>query len=137
MSIVRVNHDIQYVSDQFSCTNYMTAYITKNEAGKSDLLEKTVEECRHLPKFEAAKRLGGAVDKGRELSIQEGVYRASGQPMSKFSRKVKYLNTSHPNMRDGLLKSNYEELNEEESVFHLSPHDVYESRPDGEEGEID
>ena len=51
--------------------------------------------------------------------------------MSKFSTKVKYINTNHPNIRLGLLKGNYEELPENEPVFHMSIHQYYEHRPFG------
>ena len=50
--------------------------------------------------------------------------------MTKSSVKVKYLSTVHPNFRDGLLKGKIEELPDDESVFHNSPHEYYESRPD-------
>ena len=49
--------------------------------------------------------------------------------MTKFSTKVKYLNTCHPHQRDGLLKSNLGELDADENVFHFSPHQYYEVRP--------
>ena len=35
----------------------------------------------------------------------------------------------HRHCRDGLLKGNIEELDEDESVFHCSPHQYYELRP--------
>ena len=50
--------------------------------------------------------------------------------MAKSLIKVKYLSTIHPNFRDGLLKGKIEELSEGESVFHNSPHEYYENRPD-------
>ena len=50
--------------------------------------------------------------------------------MTKSSVKVKYLSTVHPNFRDGLLKGKIEELPDDESVFHNSPQEFYESRPD-------
>ena len=49
-------------------------------------------------------------------------------PMTKSSIKVKYLSTIHPHFRDGLLKGNIEELDDDESVFHSSPHQYYENR---------
>ena len=50
--------------------------------------------------------------------------------MTKSSVKVKYLSTVHPHFRDGLIKGNVEDLEEEESIFHNSPHDYYECRPE-------
>ena len=52
-----------------------------------------------------------------------------GLPISKFSTKVKFLSTNHPNFRDGLLKGNLDELPENEPIFHMSAHQYYENRP--------
>ena len=62
------------------------------------------------------------------MSIQEAVYRMLSFPMTKSPNKVKYLSTIHPHFRDGLLKGNVEELDDDESVFHCSPHQYYENR---------
>ena len=74
-------------------------------------------------------KLAKALDKGREVGIQEAVYRLLGLKMTKFSEVVKFINTNHPNRREGLLKSNLNSLDEEESVFHNSLHNYYEDRP--------
>jgi hypothetical protein len=50
--------------------------------------------------------------------------------MTKSSVIVKYLSTVHPHFRDGLLKGNMANLDENESIFHNSPHQYYENRPD-------
>ena len=50
--------------------------------------------------------------------------------MTKSSIAVKHLSTVHPDYRDGLLKGNVENLGENESIFHNSQHDYYQSRPD-------
>ena len=68
------------------------------------------------------------LDKHREVSIQEAIYRILSLPMTKSSIGVKYLSTVHPHFRDGLLRSDIDSLEENESVFHDSPHQYYESR---------
>ena len=50
--------------------------------------------------------------------------------MTKSSVVVKYLSTIHPNFRDGLLKGNIDGLDASESIFHNSPHEYYENRPE-------
>ena len=50
--------------------------------------------------------------------------------MTKSSTLVKYLSTIHPNHRDGLLKGNLSNLSEGESIFHNSPHQYFENRPE-------
>ena len=130
MQLHPANHDIQYCADPYSVAQYVTGYLTKNESGMSALLKKVDEEFKSLPEIEKIKKFASVLDKHREVSIQECVYRLLGLPMAKFSVKVKYLNTSAPKNRDGLLRRNVEELGEEDSVFYPSPHQYYESRPD-------
>ena len=129
MPILQANHDIQYVNDHFACANYITSYLTKNESGMSKLLKLCEEECKDLPRMDMLNRFANVLDKHREVSIQETIYRLLGLAMSKFSSKVKFLSTSHPNYRDGLLKGNLDELNEDDSIFHMSAHQYYENRP--------
>ena len=69
------------------------------------------------------------MDKHREISIQEAVYRMLSFPMTKSSVVVKYLSTVHPHLRDGLLKTDLKDLEEGEEIFHNSPHTYYENRP--------
>ena len=49
--------------------------------------------------------------------------------MIKSSVKIKYVNTSHPDKRDGLLKGNLEDLEEGESPFHNNIFTYYQNRP--------
>ena len=79
--------------------------------------------------MEKLNKLSAVLDKHREVSLQEAVYRILGLPMTKSSVKVKFLSTIHPHFRDGLLKGNVESLSEDESIFHTSAHQYYECRP--------
>ena len=105
------NIDIQYITDEYSCAEYVCDYCTKNEGGLSNLLQNINEEA--LQSGEEAKltlnKLIKCLDKGREVPVQEAVFRACGLPLTKFSSIVKFINTVHPERRDGLLK-NKEEL---------------------------
>ena len=129
MALIRANIDLQYVFEPFSCANYMTNYVTKNESGYSHTLKRIEEEFKNLGDYEITKKFGKEIDQKREVSIQESTYRSLGLPMSKFSRKVKFINTNHPEKRDGLVRENYEDLEDNEAVFHLSVHQYYEQRP--------
>ena len=137
MPLLQSNHDIQYVFDEFACTNYITAYITKNESGTSKLLKTIDEEKVNLTHMEKVDKFAQTLDRGREISIQESIYRSLGLPMSKFSTKVKYISTSHPHNRDGLLRADIENLEVTDPVFHLSPHQYYEYRPIDNDWDID
>ena len=71
------------------------------------------------------------------MSIQEAIYRSLGLKMSMFSDIVKFISTAHPERREGLLKSNLDDLEDDEKIFHNSIHDYYMMRPHGIDGEID
>ena len=102
--------------------------MTKSEKELSKLLNEINKRAGELTNVEVIDLLSAALDKHREVSIQEAYYRALSLPMTMSSIKVKFLNTAHPHFRDGLLKNNLEELDSEESLFHLSPHNYYEHR---------
>ena len=122
------NHDLQIVVDQYAVANYICGYLTKNESGISKLL-KTINEEYQGTQFDKLKAIGAALDKGREVSVQEAVYRLRGDPMCKSSVKVKHISTAHPHFREGLLKGNLENLKEGERIWHTSIHEYYENRP--------
>ena len=130
MRLHKANHDLQICIDQYSAAQYICGYLTKNESGISKLLKSVNEECNNLKEIDKLNALASVLDNHREVSIQEAVYRLLGLNMTKSSVKVKYLSTIHPHFRDGLLKGKIDELSENESVFHNSPHEYYERRPD-------
>ena len=123
--------DIQFVTDEYACAEYVTDYCTKLESGSSPLLREINEQAIQSGESlqETNRKLAKELDKGREVSQQEATYRVLGLPMTKFSEKVKFINTNHPNHREGLIKANTDELEEGESIFHNSLHDYYQSRP--------
>ena len=88
------------------------------------------EECNNLKEVDKLNALATVLDKHREVSIQEAVYRLLSLNMTKSSVKVKYLSTIHPHFRDGLLRGKIDELSDDDSVFHNSAHEYYENRPD-------
>ena len=130
MRLHQANHDIQLVIDQYACAQYVCGYLTKNEAGISKLLKAVNEECDgNVSQMQKLNKLSSILDKHREVSVQEAVYRLLSLPMTKSSVKVKYLSTIHPHFRDGLLKGKLEDIEENESIFHNSPHQYFENRP--------
>ena len=94
----------------------------------SKLLKAVNDQARGLSNLDLIKEISSILDKHREVSIQEAIYRMLSLPMTKSSVLVKYLSTIHPHFRDGLLKANIEDLSENEEIFHSSPHQYYESR---------
>ena len=135
MCLHQANHDLQVI-DQYACAQYVCGYLTKNEAGISKLLQAVNKECKNMRQMEKLNKLAAILDKHREVSVQEAVYRLLSLPMTKSSTKVKYLSTIHPHFRDGLLKGNLETIAENESLFHNSPHQYYENRPKASNDEL-
>ena len=130
MALHPANHDIQLCVDPYAVAQYVVGYLSKNESGISVLLKKVEEECSNLSSIQKINKLAAVLDKHREVSIQECVYRLLGLPMAKFSVKVKYLNTSKPEKRDGLLRNDLDNLDSDEAAFYPSPHQYYERLPD-------
>ena len=129
MEVHEANHDLQMVVDPYACAEYVTDYLTKAEAGISKVLKAVDDEGKDLSKMQLLNKLASTLDKHREVSIQEATYRLLGLPMIKSSVIIKYVNTSHPDKRDGLLKGNLDELKEGESPFHNNIFTYYQSRP--------
>ena len=125
----QANMDMQIIIDPHAVVQYMCNYITKCEAGGLRLLKAVDEESHHLNQMEKLNALASALDKSREVSVQEAIYRIQGLPMTKSSVVIKYLSTVHPDFRDGLLKENMEDLDENENIFYNSASDYYMSRP--------
>ena len=134
--IHQANQDIQFVTDEYAVAQYILNYLLKNESGISAFLKQIDEEATKEgePTLTTIKKLGKVLNKGREISMQEAIYRALGLPMTKFSDVVRFIDTSHPHRREGLLKSNVTEMEgDDNKIFHNSYHDNYEIRPEDEE----
>ena len=133
------NEDMQFISYEYAVADYVCNYLTKNESGLSSLLKNINDEA--LKEGEnvliTMKKLGKALDKGLEMSVQEAIYRALGLEITKFRDDVRFISTKHPERREGLLKSNLDELDDDEKLFHNSLHDYYQIRPLDEDEEKD
>ena len=95
----------------------------------SKLLKAVNDQAKDISNMDLLNQLSGVLDKHREVSIQEATYRMLSLPMTKSSVTVKYVSTIHPHYRDGLLKGHIEDLEDDETIFHMSPHQYYENRP--------
>ena len=98
MKLHKANHDIQICIDHYSVAQYICGYLTKNEAGISKLLKAVNDETSNLKQMDKLNALASVLDKHREVSIQEAIYRLLSLPMTKSSIAVKYLSTVHPNL---------------------------------------
>ena len=104
MKVHEANPDLQVVSDPYAYAEYICDYLTKGETGMSKVLQAISNEGPDLSQMQLLNKLASTLVKHREVSIQEATYRLLGLPMIKSSVKVKYVNTCHPDKRDGLSK---------------------------------
>ena len=114
----RANHDIQFILDVYACASYITAYIAKGSRGMSDLLRKTCEEARHGNSTlkQQVRMIGNKFLNNVEVSAQETVYLLLQLPLKRSSRQVVFVNTSPPEERVYLLKSNIDQLPDDAEV---------------------
>ena len=84
--IHQANQDIQFITDEYAVAEYICNYLTKNEAGMSGMLKNINDEAVKQGEevMKTIKKLATALDKGREMSIQEAIYRSLGLKMTKF-----------------------------------------------------
>ena len=82
------NQDVSYIGDAYGAAGYVCGYTTKAESGQSALLKKCDEEFSGQPEHVKIKQMAKILDKSREISIQESVYRILGMPLCKLSVKV-------------------------------------------------
>ena len=131
LSLHRANIDVSFITNEYACAAYILGYLTKGEAGVSKLLKTLDDETAKygMSVEERLKKFARAIDTSREVSIQEIVYRTLGLGMCVGSRVVKFINASKPELRDGLLKKNLDDTEENESPFMNSLIDYYQARP--------
>merc|ERR1712115_714428 len=129
------NQDIQIIAGEeaaFAVATYAAKYISKDESGQSNLLKRIEEDSRIFGDSTdlKLKKLGKVLEDTREVSMQEVIFRLFGYSMCCSSRKKKFIQTLPPEKRDGLIKPNIEELDDNDDIFCYNIIDYYQNRPD-------
>ncbi|KAK3099294.1 hypothetical protein FSP39_002160 [Pinctada imbricata] len=103
----QANHDIQFVLDAYACAMYIVSYMSKGQRGLSELLRRTCEEAKEVGSDikSQVKAIGNKFTKHSEMSAQEAVYIALQLPLRRSSRSFIFINTSPPEERPFILKS--------------------------------
>ena len=127
------NQDIQIIAGEeaaFAVATYAAKYISKDESGQSKLLKRIEEESRLFGDSTdlQLKKLGKVLEDTREVSMQEVIFRLFGYSMCSSSRKKKFIQTLPPEKRDGLLKPNIEELDDNDDIFCYNIIDYYQNK---------
>ena len=132
LSVHSANMDIQFILDEYACVQYICGYIAKAESGFSRLLQQIEDESARfgLTPTQKMSQLSRALDRSREVSRPEAVYRMLGLPMTQSSLRAKFLQTGDPDRREGLIRSNLQELDKDDNPFCNTAVDYYQHRPD-------
>ncbi|KAI8780918.1 ATP-dependent DNA helicase PIF1 [Biomphalaria glabrata] len=103
----KANMDIQYVLDEYACASYIASYINKSYRGMSQALIEADKEARSrkLPWTKRCRQIANTFLTKQEVSMQEAVCIILGLPFSSASTKCIFINTSRPDKRVYLAKS--------------------------------
>ncbi|CAB0002561.1 unnamed protein product, partial [Nesidiocoris tenuis] len=107
LDLHRYNMDIQFILNPYSCASYVVNYISKSESGISKLLRQAEKDMNegNLSIREKFRKYGNVFINGSVMSAQEACYHALSQPISLMSRIAVFVNTSPPDERVRMLKS--------------------------------
>ena len=114
----RANMDIQFILDVYACASYITSYVAKSERGMSELLRSACQEAKqgNVNLKQQVRIIGNKFVNNVEVSAQEAVYQLLQMPLKRSSRQVVFLNTSPPEERVYLLKSNLDLLPDDADI---------------------
>ena len=96
------NHDIQIIAGEegaYAVGTYIAKYISKEEAGQSNLLKGIEEQSAKQGESTdmKLKKLANILEDTTEVSMQEIIFRLFGYSMCKSSRKSKFIQTQPRN----------------------------------------
>jgi len=123
--------DIQFILDVYACASYITSYVAKSERGMSELLRNACQEAKQgsANLKQQVRIIGNKFVNNVEVSAQEAVYQLLQMPLRRSSRSVVFLNTSSPEERVCILKSNLDLLPDDADVAASNVITRYMSRP--------
>ncbi len=110
LDLWKANTDIQFILSPYECVQYVLNYLQKSERGMSLLLRETVEEIKrgNFDVKDKLRKICNTFMNGTEIGAQEVVYLLLNMPVSVSSRATTFVNTSPPEERVRLLKSEKE-----------------------------
>uniref|UniRef100_A0A6P7FX48 Uncharacterized protein LOC114335154 n=1 Tax=Diabrotica virgifera virgifera TaxID=50390 RepID=A0A6P7FX48_DIAVI len=136
LNVVKSNIDFQFITDEYSCAEFIVEYINKTNRGVSDLQRKIIETMNEHPEFdiaEATKNIGVNILNQMEITSQEAAWYLLREPMSKTSADVVYIPTVYPTARQRIKKTMKVLSDLEDSGTDLWKEnwfEKYEKRPD-------
>ena len=113
----KANMDLQFVLDPYACAMYIVSYIAKAQRGMSNLLHNACQDAKkgNMDLRRQVQSIGHTFLTHVEISAQEAVYLVLQIPLYKSTRDVIFINTSSPDTRATMLKS--------DTIIQLLPND--------------
>jgi len=132
LKVHQANMDLSFILNEYACVAYILGYLTKNESGLSRLLHQIdIESAKYGRSTDDKMKLfSRALDNSREVSRPEVVYRMLGLHFCSSTRTHVFVQTGHRSKRDGLMKANLDELEDNDDPFHNNIIDYYVHRPE-------
>ena len=130
----RANHDIQPPLEPFGMIEYILNYVTKAQKGISITMDQACKEAQsgNMDLKASVHHIGNAFLNAVETPQEEAATLVLQIPITRMSREVVFIPTSHPDERTFLLKD-YETLKEMNPESHdIKSHNIisqYECQP--------
>lgn len=108
---VRSNTDFQFITEEYSCAQYVVEYVNKTNRGISHLQRKIVETMNEHPEFDIVgitRKLEVDIINHIEMTSQEAAWFLLREPMSKSLVAVTYIPTVWPQERERIRKTQKE-----------------------------
>jgi len=109
LNIMKSNMDIQFITDIYSCANYVSEYVNKSNRGISNIqreIIKTIDEHLEFDIVEIIRNLGIKMINSVEMPSQEAAWYLLRAPMSKSSAVIVSIPTVWPSERERIKKTN-------------------------------
>lgn len=108
LNIMKSNMDIQFITDIYSCANYVSEYVNKSNRGISNLQREIIKTIDEHPEFdivEITRNLGIKMLNSVEMPSQEAACYLLRDPMSKSSAVVVSIPTVWLSERERIKKN--------------------------------
>lgn len=133
---VRSNMDFQFITEEYSCAQYVVEYVNKTNRGISNLKRQIIETMNEHPEFnivEITRKISVDTINHVEMTSQEAAWFLLREPMSKSSVCVTYIPTVWPQERERIRKTQKEldELDADSTnIWKENWFDKYIQRPE-------
>jgi hypothetical protein len=96
----QANMDLQFCLDQYSVVSYICDYMTKDDSGLTEVLQKALKDCDGCSDFEKLNYLKQQYFKSRQIGVCEAAYRlVPGLNLKGSNVKTRFVATGYPEHR--------------------------------------